>query len=354
MSNNAKRDEERIGRLLADGLQDLAVDIPCLTEEQLDNLAAGTVSTEEKERCYSHIAGCSVCNHAFIVTQRLAKAETTELSKHIRPAWSYIAPITLAATVLLAVGLYRFLPPKSDVGAPLVAMKKPPEGQGTMAQAPEPAPPSPLVATGHKPQMTRQESLLAMAENLGKAARGKELDIPLAAAGQAGFASDGAAEANRFHTGFALTSLVAACNANDRSLLQRSSSTLATRLLQMELPEDALKKISIATTAMEKQPDNCTELTRVAAEALQTRFTDNPYLLLGVWTATVRLAAHVRNTDLFKEPEFVRMNSRIDKLAGSRGVAEKVVAIIAIGKGKVNDDAWNRIDALADDLQKQF
>ena len=260
----------------------------------------------------------------------------------------------LAATVLLAVGLYRFLPSKSDVGAPIVAMKKPTEGQGTITTSPESAPPSPLMATRHKPEMTRQENLLAMAGALGKTARGKELDIPLAATGQAGFASDGAVEANRFHTGFALTLLVAACNAHDRSLMQRSSSSLATRLPQMELPEDALTKISIATTAMENQPDNCRELSRVTTEALKTRFTDEPYLLLGVWTATVRLAAQVRNPDLFKEPEFVLMNSRIDKLEGSRGVAEKVAEIIVIGKGKVNDDAWNRIDALADDLQKQF
>ena len=110
MSNNAKQDEMRIGRLLADGLQDLATETPCLTEEQLDNLADGGVSKEDQERYFSHIAGCSICNHAFVVTKRLASADTTHISKHVRPAWNYIAPLALAATVVLAISIHRILP----------------------------------------------------------------------------------------------------------------------------------------------------------------------------------------------------------------------------------------------------
>jgi hypothetical protein len=357
MNNNPKRDEERIGRLLADGLQYLAVEIPCLTEKQLDNLAAGTASTEEKERCYSHIAGCSVCNHAFVVMQRLAKADTTELSKHIRPAWSYIAPLTLAATVLLAVSLYRFLPSKSDVGAPLVAMNKPPINQGAIAQTPKPAPPSPLAATRHKSQMTRQESLLAMAENLGKAARGKELDIPLAAAGQAGFASDGAAEANRFHAGFALLSLGVACEAHDRNLTLRASASLRERLQRLDLPQEVMDKITHLAALLNEttDPKSYQDLSATVTAAMTARYSDDPYGELGVWTAGLRIAVQCRNAAYLRNGELSQLEVHIEKMRGQQRVVVGMISEIrSLAKGPLNDTAWERIDSLADDIQKQF
>ena len=357
MSNNPKQDEMRIGRLLADGLQELAAETPCLTEDQLDNLVAGTVSTEEQERYFSHIAGCDMCNHAFVVTKRLAMAETTVVPKHIRPAWNYYAPLALAATVLLVISAQRIFTSKSDVTAPPMASNNSPAGYEKIAKAPEQsAPPSPAVVAAHKPKMTRQDNLLAMAGTLGKSAHGKELDIPFAATSQAGFAGGSAAEANRFHTGFALFSLAVACESQDRNLTRRASASLVERLQRLELPAAVQNKSTQLAALLDESSDPKTfrELAATVTTAMTARYPEDPYGELGVWTAALRVAVQTRNTTFITNADFTGIGAGLDKPGTPQGVTRMISEIHTIAKGQLNDEAWEKIDSLADDIQKKF
>ena len=356
MSNNPKQDEMRIGRLLADGLQELAAETPCLTEEQLDNLVAGTVSTEEQERLFSHIAGCDICKHAFIVTKRLSMAETTVAPKHVRPAWNYYAPLAMAATVLLVISAQHIFKSKSDVVAP-VARNIPQEAQNTTVINPAPAaPPSPTVAAVRKPKMTRQDNLLAMAETLGKAASDKELDIPFATTGQAGFAGTSGAEATRFHTGFALISLAVACEAHDRNLTLRASASLIERLQRLELPQAVQNKTAQLAALLDEKDDqrSCRELASTVAAAMTARYPGDSYEELGAWTAALRVAVQSRNPALFTDAEFSGLVPAGENQRDQRGVTRMMSEIRSIARGPLNDIAWEKLDSLADDLQKQF
>jgi hypothetical protein len=365
-----KTEELRIGRLLAAGLEEMAAGTPCLSDEQLNNLVAAIMSGAERDAALSHAAGCAECRHALVIAHRLAQPDEPEVSKvvnladHKRSAWSqvksyasnYTVPLALAASLLLAIGLYRFSRTSGDTPLPGLPGTKPPVGEVAKVEAP---PQTPQVAQSgeavRKPN--RRNTLLALAGTLGKANRGRELDIPFVSANQAGFAGSGGDEVNRFHTGFALFSLAAACEGGDAATLHRAAASLSERITKLNLPESGIGTLLPKAEKMitdTPTPETCRTLFAANWNVLDKQFNEDPHLNLGYWIAALRFSVQQKNGDTLHDPIFLETLRSGTKLSSPAGVVKKLVAIIALSEKTLDDKDWQVLEDLADDVQKRY
>lgn len=362
MNTPDQKKELRIGRLMAAGLEEMAADTPCLTEDQLDALVAGTIPKAERDTALSHISGCSECRHALVVTHRLAQVDepveskVIPIAKHKHYAWNYTVPLALAATLLLAISLYRFIPGNSDIPLPGLPGTKPPTGEVAKV---EPQPQAPQVAQQREAvrKPNRQNTLMAMAGTLGKAGRGKEADIPFVSANQAGFAGDGEVEANLFHTGFALFALASACESGDTATVHRAAASLKERMDKLSLTESdrgtlLLKAEKLITDA--PTPEACRTLYAASMNAIEKQTPNDLHLNLGFWIAALRISAQQKQSIILFDAVFMETIRMGANLAKPGGVAKKLAEVATIAGSSLDEKAWSRLEELADDVQKRF
>ncbi|GAM11198.1 hypothetical protein OR1_03508 [Geobacter sp. OR-1] len=349
-----KLEELRIARLLAEGVQKLPPNTPCLTDEELDALAAGALQGERREQAVSHVASCDLCRQALIITTRLAAADSCQEPVQLhQKKQSYLVPLALAATVLLAIGIYNFVPKRGDLPLPVVPGSTPQQSQ--IACKEPPAQPS---ATGNAPvKQTKPPALLAFANTLVIPKKGSQLELPVPSANQAGFASTGRDEANRFHLGFSTIALYVACKSEDSDSIRKSAASLDERIQQLETAHPELTELHLKAMKLASTPSSlsvCTDLLEQTAACMEKLSPNDIYLLLGAWTASVRVAAQQQNAAQLHHPYLNEVANKVGKLEAPRGVAQKITEILKIIDGPVDEKSYRRMDELADDIQRRF
>lgn len=203
----------------------------------------------------------------------------------------------------------------------------------------------------------RHNTLLALAETLGKADRGKEFDIPFVSANQAGFASNGEAEANRFHTGFALFVLASACESGDITTVHCAAASLRERMGKLSLTESdpgglLLKAEKLVTDA--PTPEVCRSLFADSINALEKQSPNDLHLNRGFWIAALRISSQQKQGNVLHDTVFLETIRMGANLAKPGGVAKKLAEVATIAKSPLNEKAWSRLEELSDDVQKRF
>lgn len=364
MNKVSSKDEQRIGKLMSSGLEEMAAGSPCLTEDQLDALVAGTLPQVDRDAMLSHAAGCAECRHALVVTQRLAEADepavskVTNIAEHKRFAWNYTVPLALAASLLLAIGLYRLMPGSGDTPLPGLPGAAQPVGETAKAKT-EPHSQTLQVAQQgeavRKPN--RKNTLIALAETLGKAGIGKELDLPFVSVNQSGFASDGEAEANRFHTGFALFALASACERGDTALVRRAAASFKERMEKIGLTESdrgSLLPRAEGLVTGTPTPEACHALFVAGMNAIEKQYANDLHFNLGFWIAALRISAQLKQGEILHDTAFLETIHMGSKLGKPGGLAKKLAEVASIAGGMLDDKQWARLEELADEVQKRF
>ncbi len=77
---------------------------PCLTPEELERLALGTVAAHQRERLVDHLVGCQRC--AQLLQELRSLSGWASDVAEVRPAFPYVRVLAVAALVALALGFF--------------------------------------------------------------------------------------------------------------------------------------------------------------------------------------------------------------------------------------------------------
>lgn len=372
MSSNIdpNREELRIGRLLTAGLEEMAGGTPCLSSDQVQSLVAGNMSEDERETALNHAAGCAICRHSLLVTHRLTtapdyeevrenedgKSRVVHLSDRRSPVRSYYVPLALAASLVLAVGLYQL---RDKAGAPggLTGLKTP-GGETAKVEPALQVPQSPGIGVKVSPaKQDRSSTMLAVAGATAQSLTRKELDVQFASANRAGFASDSVEDSNRFHVGFALFSLAAAGETGDGATARRAAASLNERIQRLNLSAGASKSLAADTEKLATgtpNPEACRTLFAAFQNAVNQKYPADVMLDLGMWTAVLQISGEKVLAEIVRDTHFQETIRKGARLAAPRGLPAKLAEIASISGSKLDAVTANRLHELADDLQKLF